>query len=306
MPASSEIVVVDDGSLLALRAAYLEAVSGGAETFTVVFRKGVRGLDPDVLSGEVTLVPPGAREPPPLDVVLRSDDVTAFARLPLAIMGRSVTLDGLAFVGALSPPLRITASRSVLLRKVTVLGANADERRRAVVDLTAAAPEVELSVSGSTFARSGAPDAVLGCYAGSGGWFSRIAIDDTTVVGGTSDSAIAIDAVASLTARTSGLGAGSARVLLRMDWPAKNGEISGCILSAPEGKLVEIRNAAPIEVDPVRLTGASRVTSSIGFEADSSVVESPAAALDGEFTAAVGRAAEQLKALDGRLEALTG
>ncbi len=304
MPPPAEIVVGDDASLLALRAAYLEALAGGAGSFTAVFRKGVRGLDPEVLSGEVTLAPPGAHEPPPIDVLLRSEDTTAFARLPLAIMGRSVTIEGLALVGGLSPPLRVTVSHMIALRRFFVLGARADERRRAIVDLTAAAPEVELVVAGSVFARSTAPDALVGCYAGSGGWFSRIAIDDSTVVGGQSDAAISVDAVASLTGRGSGLGAGAARVLLRMDWPAKAGSLSGCALSGPEGKLLEVRNAAPVEVDPVRLSGGSRVSSTAGFAADASVVEVARAALDRELTETVGRAGDRLRDLDGRLGAL--
>ena len=304
MPPPAEIVVADDADLLALRAAYLEALAGGAASFTAVFRKGVRGLDPEVLSGEVSLVPPGAHEPPPIDVVLRSEDTTAFARLPLAVMGRNVTVEGLALVGGLSPPLRVTASDSISLRRFVVLGAKADERRRAIVDLTAAAPEVELEVAGCVFARSSAPDALVGCYADSGGWFSRIAIDDSTVVGGQSDAAISLEAVASLTGRGSGLGAGAARVLLRMDWPAKSGSLSACVLSGPEGKLFEVRNAAPVEVDPMRLTGASRVTSTAGFAADSSVVKSPAAALDGGLAEVVGRAGDRLRDLDRRLGAL--
>ena len=300
----TEIVVGDDAGLLALRAAYLEAVAGGADSFTASFRKGVRGLDPEVLSGEVTLAPPGAHEPPPIDVVLRSEDTTAFARLPLAIMGRNVAVEGLALVGGLSPPLRVTASHSISLRRFVVLGARADERRRAIVDLTAAAPDVELALTGCTFARSTAPDALLGRYAGAGGWFSKIEIDDSTILGGESDAAIAVDAVASLGARGSRLGVGTARVLLRMDWPAKGGALSGCVLSAPEGRLLEVRNAAPVAVDPLRLMGGSRTTSTAGFEADASVVETPAATLDGELAAAVGDAAERLRDLDGRLGAL--
>ncbi len=303
-----DTVVADDAGLLGLRTAYLEAVGAGAETFTAAFREGVLGLDSDHPSGDLALAPPGAREPPPIDVVLRSDGLTVLANLPLRIAARSVTIEGLALVGALRPALGISATRSISLTRLVVLGAQGDPRQRAVVDLTAWGPDVALAVESSTLARSTAPDALLGCYVASNAWFGTVRLDGTTLAGDRSDAVVAIAAAASLEWSDSRLGLGSARVLLRLDWPAKRGTMTGCTLSAPAGRLLEIRSPAPVPVDPVRLAGGTRTSTAPppAFEPDGTLVEATQPDLDEEIVAAVARVAAHVGAVDERLSRLAG
>jgi hypothetical protein len=305
----TEIVVSDDSGLARLRTAYLEAVSLGATSLTVVLRAGTLGLDPSVLSGELSLARTETSEPPPIDVVLRSEGVTVLARLPLAVAARSVTLEGLAFAGALAPPIRITASESVALRRVTVLGAQAGERRRAVVDLTAWAPDVTLDVDSTTLARSSAPDALLGCYAGENGWFSGIVLSDSTLSGNGSDATVAVAAAGALDWKGSLLASGTSRALVRMDWPPKRGTVSGCGLSVDRPPLLEVRNPAPVEVEPVRLVGGTRLdiapaAAGDGVTCDDTVVED--AAIGEEAAQSVARTRAELAEADPRLEPLLG
>jgi len=305
----TEIAVTDDSGLAALRTAYLEAVASGATSFTVVFHAGTLGLDPSVLSGEISLARTETSEPPPIDLVLRSEGVTAFARLPLAVAGRSVTLEGLAFAGALGSPIRITASKSIALRRVTVLGARAAERQRAVVDLTAWSPDVALGVEAATLARSSAPDALLGCYAGPNGWFSEFALSDSTLSGDGSDATVAVAAAGALDWRGSLVDIGSARSLVRMDWPPKSGTVSGCGLAVDRPPVLEVRNPAPIEVEPLRLVAGTRLgispaTAGDGVACDDTVVEDPE--LGEESARSVARTRAELEEADPRLGPLLG
>jgi hypothetical protein len=295
-----ETAIADDEALLGLRDSYLEAVAAGAETFTATFRPGVLGLDPKHPSGDISLAPPDAAEPPPIDVVLRSEALTVLTNLPLRVAARSVTIEGLAFVKALRPALRVTATGAIALTGIAVLDSQADPRQRAVVDLSAWRPGVTLDVVDSTFARSVAPDALLGCYVASGGWFERIRIAGSTLEGGTTDAVLAIEAVSSLELVGSLLGAGAARVLVRMEWPPKSGSISGCALSGQAGALIDVANPAPVPVEPVRVSD-SRLTGDLPgtFETADSVERVDRASLDEAIAGAVAVADRRLASVPG-------
>jgi hypothetical protein len=157
-----------------------------------------------------------------------------------------------------------------------------------------------LDIVGSTFARSSAPDALLGCYAASGGWFERVRLEQTTLEGATADAALAIEAVSSLELDRSMLGAGHARILVRMEWPPKSGTISGCSLSGPAGALFEVSHPAPVAVEPV-LLAASRLSGDVPatFATQESVERIARSSLDEEIAGSVAVADRRVASATG-------
>lgn len=305
---TASVSVGDDASLLGLRQAYLQAVEDGAESFTAELSAHVLGLDPGHPSADLSLAPPGAHAPPEIDVVLRGAGLSVLVDLPLQVAARRVTLEGIALVGALRPALRVSAAESIVLRDVTVLGAQADERQRAVVDLAAGQPGTVLSIERCVLAQSSAPDALLGAYIQSEAWFESITLEDTTLSGGGSDAVLAIEAARALSLSRCRAAADRSRVLIRMDWPGERARLSGCALAAPATRLLELRNPAPVQVDPLHLDHGTRTDAALGelpaaVAADDTVETVSSDVLEHEVAAAVTAARERVLQTDGRLAA---
>jgi hypothetical protein len=304
------VVVADAADLGAVRSRYLEALETGAGELVVDFRAGAHGLDPQGVLAVLALAPVGGPAPE-IDVTLRgAGGLAVLAGVPLQVVARRVVLERLAIAGPLFPAITITA-HEIELRDVIVLGAQPDERRRAVVELSAAGPEASQTVQRTVIARCTGRDATLACAVRTGAWLSRLLIEDVTIADGSPDAVVTIEAVRELELRGSVLRAGSARTLLRMDWPAERVRIEDCTLSAPAGRLLERRNAAPMPVSPATIGGASRLTAALAELPGHLVAGEGTEEISGERVDALVRervdaATAAVLAADARLERLVG
>jgi hypothetical protein len=304
------VVVADAADLTGVRSRYLQALAEGEESLVVDFRPGAHGLDPQGLLATLSLAPVGGPAPE-IDLTLRgAGGLAVLAGVPLQAVARRVVLERLAIAGPLFPAITITA-HEIELRDVIVLGAQPDEQRRAVVELSAAGREATQTVQRTVIARSTGRDATLACSVRSGAWLSRLLIEDVTIADGAPDAVLSIEAVRELDLRSSVLRAGAARTLVRMDWPAERTTIEDCTLSAPADRLLERRNPAPMPIGPATIGGASRLTAALA--------DLPAHVVAGEWTEEISgervdalvrervdAATAAVLAADGRLERLVG
>jgi hypothetical protein len=302
------LVVADADDLTAVRTRYLQALAEGEESLTVDFRPGAHGLDPQGVLATLSLAPVGGPAPE-IDLTLRgAGGLAVLAGVPLQAVARRVVLERLAVVGPLFQAITITA-HAIELRDVIVLGAQPDERRRAVVELSAAGQEATQVVQRTVIARSTGRDATLACSVRSGAWLSRLALDDVTIADGAPDGVLTVEAVRQLDLQACVLRAGAARTLVRMDWPAERTTIEDCTLSAPADRLLERRNTAPMPVAPATIGGASRLTAALSELPDHVVAAEGTEEISGERVDALVRqrvdaATAAVLAADARLERL--
>jgi hypothetical protein len=297
-------VVAGFADLAGVRDAYLRAVEDGADELVVELPAGVLGVAPGEAMGTLALAAIGAgrQPPPPLHVTLRaSAGRCVLAGIPLRIHARRVTLEGVALAGTVGVALAATASEAIALRDVAVLRATPGDDDPAAVVLTATGTEgTALALERVVVGRTATANAVLALACGSGAWWSALELADC-VVAGAADALLAIDAVERLRLRGCTLDGAATRTLLRLAWPAVDGELAGCDLTAAAGALLEVRNATPREPPPLRLTAATALSVPPGelpaaLAADDTVTRGAAGA-----SAAIARAADALVALDGRL-----
>jgi hypothetical protein len=304
-------VVVDDAeSLTGVRTRYLQALEQGEPSLVVDFRPGAHGLDPQGVLAVLSLAPVGGTTAD-IDVTLRgAGGLAVLGGVPLQIIARRVVLERLAVVGPLFPAISITA-QEIELRDVAVLGAQPDEQRRAVVELSAAGPEATQTIERTVIARCTGRDATLACTVRSGAWLNRLALDDVTIADGAPDAVLTIEAVRNLELRDCVLRAGAARVLVRMDWPAERFTIDDCTLSAAAGALLERRNPAPTPVGPAEIGGRSRLTAALtelptGIRAGADVEEISGERVDGLVGDRVRAAVALVVGADPRFERMVG
>jgi hypothetical protein len=304
------LLVTDAADLTAVRSRYLQAVEEGADSLVVDFRPGAHGLDPQGVLATLSLAPVGGPAPQ-IDLTLRgAGGLAVLAGVPLQAVARRVVLERLAIAGPLFPAIAITA-QEIELRDVIVLGAQPDERRRAVVELCAAGPEALQTVQRTVIARCTGRDATLACSVRSGAWLNRLSIEDATIADGAPDAVLSVEAVRELDLRGCVLRAGAARTLMRMDWPAERMTIEDCTLSAPADRLLERRNPAPVPIGPATIGGASRLTAALAELPGYLVAGEGTGEISGERVDALIRervdaATAAVLAADGRLERLIG
>jgi hypothetical protein len=312
--ASATTITVDTAAqLAAVRGQYLQALEDGGEALTVELAPGCLGLERPPVLGGLELAPVDATTPPPIDVTVRcAEGVCVLAHLPVRIAARRVTLERLALVGCRTTALGVSAERELALREVTVMGNAASPRDRAAVALSAGGSTgTQALLERVVVGRNQARDAALGLYAAAGAWFEDLRLEDLAVTGGEADALLAVDAVRRLRAQGCTLGAGAARVLLRLLLPATDAELSGCALSAGAGALLEVSQAGQTPAAPLRLTGHSTTATPLGelpagIAADDTVSAVDVATVDAALDAALDAAAERLVGVDARLEQLLG
>jgi hypothetical protein len=306
--AVKQVAVKDTEGLGDARQAYLEAVHEGADELVVELPAGCLGLDPPGAMASVELTGSGSAAPL-IDVTLRaSGGLCVLAGMPITIVARNVTLEGVAVVGAPARAIGLVVTGEARMRDVTVMGSAASENDRAVVVVTAAAESAVLSVEGAVVAGCEGRDSVFGVYNAAAGWFDQVSLSELTVAGYRRAGAL-VDVHAARVLRASGcaLDAGEADVLLRMMWPPAEGELASCLLAAGGDALVSVTGELPEPPPPLRLTGDSAVSAPLDalpdmLRPEDGVRQESAESVRAEIDARVQRAAERLVAVDARLE----
>ena len=212
--------------VLDIRGAYLSALEAGDDELIVEWSYTPAGGAHPPASGSLELAPINAQAPPAIDVTIRGVDAkVVITGIPLAIAGRSLRIEGLAFLQTRAPALSLTASDAVTLEGVAVLDVIAPPRPRAALEVAASgASGTRFLARSLTIAGGKAPTAALLLRSHDGGWFSEIEAEDVTLADVDSEAVLAISGVRRLRATRLQL-RGTAGPLLRLTVRAQDAEL---------------------------------------------------------------------------------